>query len=260
MQLKVSDLDVLIADPSSTMQRMLARRVTAAGVRTVRHVGTIRDAMAEMMADCPHVVIGAFHFDDGTGAELVERMRDDARTSSVAFLCVTSEDDNDALDRIRQAGKGALLRKPIDAPGLATALHSTIANFVHEEPPVFHMEGLKVLVVDDSKFARRYVANILTKLGIAELAFANDGLEATEILAEEAFDLVVTDLNMPKMDGDELVRFVREESNQPTVPILMVTSESDSARLAEVHRHGVTAVCDKPFGMDEVRALISTIL
>jgi len=259
MQLRIPDLDVVVADPSPTMQRMLARRIEAAGVRSIRRVHSVGTAMWEMIRSPPHVAIGAFHFDDGTGADLVEGMREADRTCNVPFLCVTSEEDPSRLDRIRQAGLVALLRKPIDAATLATALHSTIAELVHDEG-AFDFEELTVLVVDDSRFARRHIGSVLNKLGILDLTFANDGVEASRILAERSFDLVVTDYNMPNLDGDGLVQHVRRESSQRSVPILMVTSESDTARLAAVHRHGVSAVCDKPFGIDEVRALISTIL
>lgn len=259
MELRVPDLDVLVAEPSHTMQHMLRQLVRAAGVRSIRTVGAVGDAMTEMLRDPPHVVIGAFHFDDGTGSDLIERMRGHERTRGVAYLCVTSEDDPGLLDRLRQAGLVALLRKPIDAATLATALHSTVAELGHDEG-AFDFEELRVLVVDDSRFARKRIGSVLQKLGISDIVYAHDGLEATGVLAGEDFDLVVTDYNMPRMDGDGLVQHVRNESNQRWVPILMVTSESDSARLAEVHRHGVSAVCDKPFGIEEVRALITTIL
>ncbi|MEO0603638.1 MAG: response regulator [Myxococcota bacterium] len=256
----VSDLDVMIVEPSTTVQRMLSRRIQAAGVRTIRQVPSVAAALAEMDREPPHVAIGAFHFDDGTGADLVEAMRDRERTRDVAFVCVTSEDDEELLDRMRQAGNVALLRKPIDAATLATALHSTITELVHAEG-AFDFEELGVLVVDDSRFARKRIGHVLHKLGISDLTFAGDGEEARDLLAQGAsFDLIVTDYNMPRMNGDELVKFVRGESDQRQIPILMVTSESDDARLAAVHRHGVSAVCDKPFAMAEVRSLISTIL
>ena len=259
MDLKISDLDIVVADPSHTVQHVLTNLVAAAGVRSIRCVDSVRAAMTEMLRQPPDVLLGAFHFGDGTGADLVEAMRDDVRTRDVAFLCVTSEEDDHLFDRIRQAGLVALLRKPIDSATLATALHSTVGQLVHVEG-VFEFEELKVLVVDDSRTSRRHIGNVLEKLGINDLTFAEDGVEATQILARSGFDLVVTDYNMPKMDGDDLIQHIRGESNQPTVPILMVTSESDAARLAAVHRHGVSALCDKPFAIDQVRALISTII
>lgn len=257
--LTLTDLDVVIAEPSTTQQAILTKRVAAAGVRSIRQVPNVRLAMQEMHRDPPHVVLSAFHFDDGNGCDLVEKLRDDERTRGVAFLLVSSETDPDKLDRIRQAGFSAMLSKPIDCGTLRTALTATVRELDHVEG-AFAFEELQVLVVDDSRFARRHIASVLSKLGITNLTFAEDGQQALEIFAEQEFDLVVTDYNMPRLNGDGLVKGVRGGASHRDVPILMVTSESDHHRLAEVHQAGVSAMCDKPFHIDQVRALISNIL
>lgn len=259
MQLTVSDLDLMIADPSATMQHVLKRRVEEVGVRTIRSAKSVEQAMTAMIEQPPHVVMSAFHFDDGSGAELVERMRAHRRTQGVAFLLVASETDPSKLDRVRQAGLSALLQKPIDSATLGTALQATVTELGYEDG-TFAFEQLHVLVVDDSKFARRHIGRVLEQLGITDLTFAEDGQHGVEILEQETFDLVITDYNMPRMNGDGLVTHVRQESGQRDVPILMVTSECDSQRLASVHAAGVDALCDKPFHIDQVRALIASIL
>jgi two-component system chemotaxis response regulator CheY len=73
-------------------------------------------------------------------------------------------------------------------------------------------------------------------------------------------DLVVTDYNMPEMDGQALVKHIRQHSWQKTVPILMVTSESDEGRLAAVEAAGVSGICDKPFEASVVRELLGRLL
>ncbi len=73
-------------------------------------------------------------------------------------------------------------------------------------------------------------------------------------------DLVVTDYNMPEMDGRGLVDYIRTKSWQNSVPILMVTSESDEGRLAAIEEAGVSGICDKPFEPDIVKALLTKIL
>jgi two-component system chemotaxis response regulator CheY len=73
-------------------------------------------------------------------------------------------------------------------------------------------------------------------------------------------DLVVTDYNMPEMDGKALVDHIRQRSWQASVPILMVTSESDFGRLAAVEEAGVSGICDKPFDAATVRRLLGRML
>ena len=73
-------------------------------------------------------------------------------------------------------------------------------------------------------------------------------------------DLVITDYNMPEMDGRQLVEYIRQQSWQSTVPVLMVTSEHNQQRLAAVERAGVSAICDKPFEQESIKRLLAEAL
>jgi two-component system chemotaxis response regulator CheY len=97
-------------------------------------------------------------------------------------------------------------------------------------------------------------------MGIEHFVEAENGQQAIESIEKEFFDLIVTDYNMPEMDGQELSRFIRNQSTQQSVPVLMVTSETDRSRLAGIAQSGVSAVFDKPFTIDTLRATIERIL
>jgi two-component system chemotaxis response regulator CheY len=125
---------------------------------------------------------------------------------------------------------------------------------------VADLEGLRVLVVDDSVASRHHLRRLLEQLGIEQIVEAADGKQAVSVLQESMFDLVITDYNMPEMDGRELTEYIRTESWQAEVPILMVTSEQNMGRLAAVERAGVSAICDKPFEASSIRRLISDAL
>ena len=84
---------------------------------------------------------------------------------------------------------------------------------------------------------------------------------ALTFIKDEAFDLVVTDYNMPEMDGRELSEFIRFNPETTHIPIIMVTSESaDSAHMANIQQTGVNALCDKPFEPTEVRQMLAALL
>jgi two-component system chemotaxis response regulator CheY len=73
--------------------------------------------------------------------------------------------------------------------------------------------------------------------------------------------LVVTDYNMPEMDGRELSEFIRFNPETEHIPIIMVTSESSSSlHMANIHQTGVNALCDKPFEVNEVRKMLASLL
>ena len=88
---------------------------------------------------------------------------------------------------------------------------------------------------------------------------AADGAEALTVLGREALDLVVTDYNMPYLDGRGLIDFIRHRSAVPSVPIIVVTTETDPNKLEAVRRLGVTAICDKSFKPEVVRGVLGKL-
>ena len=89
---------------------------------------------------------------------------------------------------------------------------------------------------------------------------AENGKAAIPLLEQNDFDLILTDYNMPEMDGKELVGVIHGMEKYARTPVLMVTSESDMSRLAAVEQIGVSAIVDKPFESDNIRNLIQKIM
>ena len=121
-------------------------------------------------------------------------------------------------------------------------------------------ESLQVLLVDDSRMSRNHLRRILEAMGVEHILEAENGIEGVNQINEHYFDLVISDYNMPGMDGRELVDFIRTHSSQPGIPILMVTSESNQSRLAAVQKSGVSAICDKPFEPVTLKRFLEKIL
>ena len=121
-------------------------------------------------------------------------------------------------------------------------------------------EDVRILLVDDSRMARKHIIRVLENMGFENITEVENGLEGVEMLREHEFDLIVTDYNMPEMDGKEFIQYVREESAQSGIPIMMVTSVSDESRLAGVQQVGVSAICDKPFDPKNIRNAISSLM
>src|SRR5579864_2349102 len=97
---------------------------------------------------------------------------------------------------------------------------------------------LRVLIVDDSAGARVHIRSVLEGLGLVQMAEAADGAEAVALVARQPFDLIVTDYNMPYMDGRGLVGYLKQNPATASVPIIMVTSEQDAGKLAAVRQLG----------------------
>ncbi|MHC4848063.1 MAG: response regulator, partial [Planctomycetota bacterium] len=118
---------------------------------------------------------------------------------------------------------------------------------------------MRILVVDDSKVARAVIRKVLGEIGYSVVHEATDGVEAMAKLRESTFDLVMTDWNMPRMDGIELVREVRD-SPDLDVPVLMVSGETYVTRFVEVMRAGAQGYIRKPFTDVALQSKIAEVM
>jgi two-component system, chemotaxis family, chemotaxis protein CheY len=117
----------------------------------------------------------------------------------------------------------------------------------------------RILAVDDSPSMRDMVRIALTGAGF-EVEQASDGREALEIARKAPFDLVLSDVNMPVMDGIELIRALRAESAYRHTPILMLTTESSIERKREGKEAGATGWIVKPFDPAQLVATMHRVL
>ena len=258
----IEELAITIVEPSSTQWRIIEKHLQALNVTRIDHFTEGSSALEDMRKFKPDLAVSSMHLPDMTGTDLVQAMRQDPALDDIPFMLISSELSDYYLEPLKQAGVIAILPKPFEAEALKRALYSTM-EFI--EPSVedlgdFEMEDLRVLVVDDSPSARKHISRVLNGLGIEQITEAVNGKEAAALIDAQMFDMLVTDYNMPEMDGNELTRYIRENSTQASIPILMVTSESDSSQLAGVRKSGVSALCDKPFEPTEVKSLIRKIL
>ncbi len=106
---------------------------------------------------------------------------------------------------------------------------------------------MKVLVVDDFATMRRIVKNILTQLGFKNIVEADDGATAVDLLKNEKVDLIISDWNMPKMTGLELLKHVRADAGMADVPFVMVTAEAQQDNIILAVKAKVSQYIVKPF-------------
>jgi len=106
---------------------------------------------------------------------------------------------------------------------------------------------MKILVVDDFSTMRRITKNLLRELGFNNTQEADDGITALPMLQSSHFDFVITDWNMPGMEGIDLLRACRKDPKLKSIPILMVTAESKRDHILEAAKAGVNGYIVKPF-------------
>lgn len=117
----------------------------------------------------------------------------------------------------------------------------------------------RILVVDDSSMTRKMVTSILSREGY-QVDSAGNGLEALERLYQAAYDLVITDINMPQMDGLEFLRQIRQEAPYSRLPVLVLSSNSSPEEVQRTLRAGASLYLIKPAPpeklLESVRALL----
>jgi len=260
----LDQLSVILVEPSGIQERIIRGFLNDLGL-PFDHIQTADQgakALGMIASTRPDLVISAMYLPDMTGVDLVEAMHSDEKLADTAYILISSETDIRMLEPIRQAGAIAILPKPFVPEQLHRALFTTL-DFI--EPPQLEMEpeaveNMNLLIVDDSVTSRRHIRRMLEGMGFARVSEAGDGVAALQLINGQFFDAIITDYNMPKMDGKELIDHIRNDSNQPGVPILMITSETDKSRLAAVEHSGVSAVCNKPFEPDTIRQMLQSTL
>lgn len=106
---------------------------------------------------------------------------------------------------------------------------------------------MKILVVDDFSTMRRIIKNLLRDIGFTNISEADDGSTALPMLKEGDYDFVVTDWNMPGMQGIDLLKAIRADAKLSHIPVLMVTAEAKKEQIVMAAQAGVNGYIVKPF-------------
>lgn len=119
---------------------------------------------------------------------------------------------------------------------------------------------MRILIVDDSSTMRRIIKNTLQRLGYTDLIEAEHGVEAMAKMADNEIQVLITDWNMPEMNGLELVKKVRSQDKYVDMPIIMVTTEGGKAEVITALKAGVNNYIVKPFTPDVLKSKLEAVL
>ena len=120
-------------------------------------------------------------------------------------------------------------------------------------------KDMKILIVDDFSTMRRIIKNLLRDLGFNNTAEADDGNTALPMLQNGNFDFLVTDWNMPGMEGIDLLKAVRADEKLANLPVLLVTAEAKKEQIVEAAQAGVNGYVVKPFNAATLKEKIEKI-
>lgn len=124
------------------------------------------------------------------------------------------------------------------------------------------MKKITVLIVDDSSVMRKIVERSLRQAGLTleKVIEADNGVDALNLVQTNTVDLILSDVNMPKMDGIEFLRQVRSIESAKNIPVLMITTEGSEQKVVEAISLGARGYIRKPFSADQVRQQVTELL
>jgi serine/threonine protein kinase len=258
---RVQPLSVLVVEPSRVQASFIKGYLQDHGLEVVGTAINGKDAIAAVNAHRPRAVISAMHLPDISGIKLAEEIRSGIQFDAPGFVLITSETDDAGSAEIKQLNRVQTLTKPFTASQLIESLNQvTGVSTAHSLPPgKVDRSQLRVLIVDDSATARMRVRMVLQELGFQQFLEDPDGAHAIATAARESCDLIVTDYNMPLMDGRALISYLKQNPATSAIPILMVTTETEPRVLDPVRKLGVVAVIEKAFPVAVVGPLLDSL-
>jgi two-component system chemotaxis response regulator CheY len=117
----------------------------------------------------------------------------------------------------------------------------------------------KILIVDDSPSVLAILEDMLAELGY-DVAAASDGKQACQLLETNRYDLIITDLTMPVMDGIAFVQSAKQMPNCKFVPIVMLSSEEDETKIAQAKKVGISTFLRKPIKEIQLQTILKVVL
>ena len=122
--------------------------------------------------------------------------------------------------------------------------------------------GLRILIVDDSPVMRTFIRRVveLSGLEVAGCVQATDGESALRLLASQPVDVILTDINMPGMDGEELLRRLQQDHTLRSIPAVVVSTDATAHRVEGMFALGAKGYVTKPFSPERLRQALDRVL
>jgi len=245
--------NVLVIDQNAIARMILEEELKSVGCK-VSFSDSATQGLELASRLNPDFITVDLAFKDMGGIELIKRLKDSKKAQSAPFLVVTGIEDPIQKQLCVQAGAVNVVHKPF-SHGTVGAL---VKNYLDSSPKV---TGRTILVVEDSGTIRAITRHLLERQGHSTIE-AVDGLKGWKILNDNhtKIDMVVTDINMPNMDGRELVEKIRSDHRFQFIPIIVSTTIAEKENVQLMLNLGADDYIVKPFSTQEFIARIHSHL
>lgn len=247
---------VLLADDSSTARQIIKRELIKMGFedQNVRDAADGVQALKFLAKTEFHMIISDWHMPNMDGLALLKAVKADGRFKKIPFLMLTTEAEKEKISKAFELSADQYIGKPFTSKPFQQIVNKLLFGSSS-------YDDKKVLVIDDSAVLRTILSKNLEEVGFqkSNIIESEDGEDGLDKLTVDKFDLVITDWYMPKMDGLEFVKMIKEKDHLKNIPLLMVTSEMDSKKELEAFRAGISAYIIKPFTANDLGSKIKEV-
>ncbi len=245
---------ILIIDDSATV-RVALERILAQRSLEVLSASTGLAAIARMLEESPDLILCDLALPDRDGVSILRFVRNHPVLTRTPFFIVSGAGDDEAERQALSAGCSGIVHKPVSADALLALVDGALGA-----PPVpASGSPARILVVDDSMSVRVAVERILARNGYRTTSVAS-GEAALEVLARETFDLVISDLVMPGLDGIGVLRAVKESERHRSTPVLLISGLGDAQLVESARAAGCDGLVAKPFSPETLLPKVESLL
>ncbi len=261
---------VLVVDDNATNRRVLQESLKRWELRTCA-VESGEQAVAELIAaraaaDPYQLILTDMHMPNMDGIRLVEKIRDTPGLSTAAIMMLTSAGYRGDADRCSQLGITCLL-KPVQKWELLAAILNVLGRVNPSPQSITSLRStstagsLHILLAEDNRVNQTVATRMLGKMGHS-IVVANNGHEAISLLAQQKFDVVLMDIQMPEMDGLTATQKIRESKAQgrSRIPIIAVTAHAMTGDRERCLSAGMDAYITKPINARALEEAIAAVV
>jgi DNA-binding response OmpR family regulator len=253
---------ILSIDDDPCCRMAVSRCLSYSGEHSVETAEGGRDGVQKARTSLPDLILLDMRMPDMDGLDVMEALSRDPRTRDIPVVMLTGATLGADQDKSLKSNANFLLleQKPCDLNKLLKNAEALIARKAPQtaKRPSKGSDNMKILIAEDDDNFRALITEVLEQAGHTPLAEANGRL-AWERLLREGADLLVTDINMPEMDGFELLRTVRETSAYRELPVLLLTIRELAEDQVAGYESGADDYLTKPFDGDVLAARVHAL-
>ena len=243
---------ILLVDDSRLIHASVGRIIDENGFKLIHAMDGV-EGLEKAIEYIPDLIISDLDMPNMNGYEMCQEIKQRNVTQDIPVVILSTRGTGLDIDKGFDVGANDFLTKPVDEAELISRINLTLSS--QGESSLRE----KILVVDDSMLVLNMMKQGLSQQGF-EVLTANDGQEGYDVAVEHEPDLIITDFNMPKMDGRELTRALKSREELSNIPVLMLTAADSDTDQKKGKHAGISAFLSKPFPPDKLVVIAEKLI